>query len=226
MKYVYIIGKSCTGKDTIYHIFQKICSEYNYTDIDFSVPITTRPKRDGETDGIDYHFVTEKQFKDDVLNNKYASHHAYNVADNQTWFYANPQIDLSKSVHVKIATLETINEELYNKINTNDEVYIFDIVLPNEILADRIYNRALNQGNTNWKEIIRRTIADAEDYSDVKISSLRMALERDIKKSLFRCVPNTLDPSTATYSIIYTLEEYNVINMVKNIDKNVIFGIN
>ena len=34
--------------------------------ISFSVSATTRPPRDGETNGVDYHFLTEEAFKKTV----------------------------------------------------------------------------------------------------------------------------------------------------------------
>ena len=50
----YIMGKSATGKDTIY---KKIKENI---DIKEYVPYTTRPIRTGEKDGVDYHFITEQ----------------------------------------------------------------------------------------------------------------------------------------------------------------------
>ena len=35
-------------------------------DLSFSVSATTRPMREGEADGVDYHFMTEKTFKEQV----------------------------------------------------------------------------------------------------------------------------------------------------------------
>ena len=50
-KIFYIMGKSSSGKDTI---FKRLTQELNYKTI---ILYTTRPIRDGETNGKDYYFV-------------------------------------------------------------------------------------------------------------------------------------------------------------------------
>ena len=47
----YIMGKSATGKDTVYKELLK-----RFPDLKTIVPYTTRPIREGETDGVEYHF--------------------------------------------------------------------------------------------------------------------------------------------------------------------------
>ena len=49
------MGKSASGKDTIYNELR------NDKTLDLkTIPLyTTRPKRNGEVEGIDYHFITE-----------------------------------------------------------------------------------------------------------------------------------------------------------------------
>ncbi len=54
-------GPSGAGKSSL---IQKISGEIG--DYYFSVSTTTRPKREGEIEGIDYHFVTEEEFKKDI----------------------------------------------------------------------------------------------------------------------------------------------------------------
>src|SRR5512143_1767875 len=44
----------------------------DYPDIVFSVSYTTRPRRRGEEDGVDYHFVDEPTFKKMVHNDEFA----------------------------------------------------------------------------------------------------------------------------------------------------------
>lgn len=51
------IGKSGSGKSTI---AKAVSDNFRY---DLIVSHTTRPKRDGEVDGVDYHFVSEEEFQ-------------------------------------------------------------------------------------------------------------------------------------------------------------------
>ena len=59
-KIFYIIGKSSTGKDTIY---KKLLNIYPGK-LKSVVMYTTRPKRDGEVDGETYNYVSEDQYRE------------------------------------------------------------------------------------------------------------------------------------------------------------------
>lgn len=54
---ILVIGPSGSGKNTV---VSQLCADRD--DIWYSVSATTRPPRDGETDGQDYRFVTESDF--------------------------------------------------------------------------------------------------------------------------------------------------------------------
>lgn len=57
---IYIImGKSATGKDTV---FSRLMNDKELG-LKKIIPYTTRPIREGETEGVEYHFVNE-----DTLN--------------------------------------------------------------------------------------------------------------------------------------------------------------
>ena len=53
------MGKSAAGKDTIFQKIQKLL-----TDLRTVVIYTTRPIREGEEDGVAYHFVTEERMRE------------------------------------------------------------------------------------------------------------------------------------------------------------------
>jgi len=59
-------GPSGAGKSSI---INKIADEIG--DYYFSISTTTRPKRKGEEDGVHYHFVDEKEFKEDIQNDNF-----------------------------------------------------------------------------------------------------------------------------------------------------------
>ena len=51
-KIFYIMGKSASGKDTVYH---RLCDDKSLG-LHTVTLYTTRPRREGETDGVEYHF--------------------------------------------------------------------------------------------------------------------------------------------------------------------------
>ena len=59
-KIYYIMGKSSSGKDTL---FRKIKQELPM--LQTVTLYTTRPKREGEREGVEYHFVTDEQISRD-----------------------------------------------------------------------------------------------------------------------------------------------------------------
>ena len=52
-----MMGKSSTGKDTLY----KMLLEDGALSLKKIIPYTTRPMRRGETDGVEYYFCGEKE---------------------------------------------------------------------------------------------------------------------------------------------------------------------
>lgn len=54
-------GPSGSGKSTLCKILQE-----HFSDIYFSISTTTRAPREGECDGVDYHFVSQEQFIADI----------------------------------------------------------------------------------------------------------------------------------------------------------------
>jgi guanylate kinase len=65
-KLILFCGPSGSGKTTLVHHLLE-----NNPRLSFSVSATTRPKRDMETDGIDYHFLTIDDFKKKIESNEF-----------------------------------------------------------------------------------------------------------------------------------------------------------
>ena len=62
-KIYYLFGKSASGKDTIY---RKLMADESLG-LKAVVMYTTRPRRIGETEGKDYHFIDEKRLHSCLL---------------------------------------------------------------------------------------------------------------------------------------------------------------
>ncbi len=59
-------GPSGSGKSTLY---KKVCGDF-----EFSVSCTTRAPREGEADGVDYHFITKERFQELLKEDAFAEH--------------------------------------------------------------------------------------------------------------------------------------------------------
>ena len=62
---IVLVGQTNSGKTTV----AKLLEAYGYKRI---VTYTTRPKRQGERNGIDYNFVTDEKFKSMIKNGDFA----------------------------------------------------------------------------------------------------------------------------------------------------------
>ena len=69
---IVVSGPSGTGKSTIVNTVLDTCN-----DLSFSVSATTRQQREGETEGVDYFFVTKGRFQQMIDNNELLEHAEY-----------------------------------------------------------------------------------------------------------------------------------------------------
>lgn len=161
-----LMGKSSSGKDTIY----KMLLTQKEIPLKPMIPYTTRPIRSGETDGVEYRFLTE-----DGLDLLIEQKRVVELRQYQTiygiWKYFtvdDGQIDLSDDDYLMIGTLEA-----YQKIRTH---YGKERVLPIYIEVDdglrlqRALDRERAQDTPKYTELCRRFLADAEDFSEEKIA--------------------------------------------------------
>jgi guanylate kinase len=64
-----ISGPSGVGKDTVVQTVQQ-----REPDLKFVVTVTSRPMREGEKEGVDYHFVSGEEFERMIANNEFIEH--------------------------------------------------------------------------------------------------------------------------------------------------------
>ena len=69
---IILIGPSASGKT---EIAKKLISTFDYKKF---VTTTTRNKRVGEIDGVDYYFISVDEFKENLANNKFIETTIYN----------------------------------------------------------------------------------------------------------------------------------------------------
>ena len=97
-----VMGKSSSGKDTVYKKLKE-----QYKEFRLIVPYTTRPIREGEKDGVEYYFVDPEQFRAMKEDGKVIESRSYNTKCGiWTYFTADDgQIDLSAADYLLIGTL-------------------------------------------------------------------------------------------------------------------------
>lgn len=165
MKYVgkiyYMMGKSSSGKDTLYKEVLKALPKLKTL-----VLYTTRPIREGEQEGIEYHFVTDEELERFEKAGKIIEERTYDTVYG-AWKYAtieDGQINLAAYDYLAIGTLESYAgmKKCYGAENL---VPIYIEVEDGERLS-RALSRERQQEQPKYEEMCRRFLADQKDFSE------------------------------------------------------------
>ena len=160
-KIYYVMGKSSSGKDTIYKKLLEIHPEFHTI-----VPYTTRPIREGEHNGVEYHFVNEKRLNEMQAAGQIIEVRSYDTKCGiWTYFTADDgQIDLERHDYLVIGTLVSY-EAMKRYFGKNALVPIYIEVEDGERLR-RALAREKEQNVPKYAEMCRRFLADEEDFSE------------------------------------------------------------
>lgn len=155
-KLVLLYGKSASGKSAIKKAIMKLRPEYNEV-----ITSCTRYMREGEKDGVDYFFYTEKQMADKICKGEMAECVVFN-----DWIYGT---EYEKIIDDKINVgawnpegVETLNDD------SNFECLNIFIDAPGKTRLIRSLNR---EENPDVNEIIRRYQADEKDFRYIEIEN-------------------------------------------------------
>lgn len=183
-----IIGKSATGKDTIY----KKLLEHKELNLKTVVMYTTRPIRVSETDGVEYYFVDEEKMKELKSQNKIIEHRLYNTIHG-IWHYFtvnDGQIDLNRNDYLMLGTLDS-----YGQIRDyfgHDKVVPIYIEVEDGIRLMRALLREQKQEKPKYAELCRRFLADDEDFSEENIARYGIS-KRYINMDIDKCLREIID---------------------------------
>ena len=164
----YLLGKSATGKDTLYKEILKRRPKLRTVTM-----YTTRPIREGETDGVEYFFTDREELERQLASGKVIESRTYQTIAGPWTYYTvdDGQFNVADDEScLMIGTLES-----YEKMCTYFEagkmvpVYIED---PDGIRLLRAVKREENQKKPNYREVCRRYLADEKDFSEENLERL------------------------------------------------------
>ena len=141
-----IVGPSASGKTQVTSI---LIEKYGLRKM---VTYTTRAKRIGEIDKIDYNFITTEDFQSKIQNNFFLEYVNYNGN-----FYGTAFSDIAKD---KVVILEPNGLKTYlSKVRDDVKVVYFDA--PEEVLK----NRMLSRGD-KIEDVEKRLLLDKKVFND------------------------------------------------------------
>lgn len=186
-KIFYIMGKSASGKDSIYSVL----SEKEELKLQKLVLYTTRPIREGEKEGREYFFTDETKLQEFEEQGKLIEARAYQTVHG-VWIYFTAddgQVKEDKGNYLGIGTLES-----YRKMK---EYYGEKVMCPVYIQVEdgerlsRALFREKQQKAPKYEEMCRRFLADQQDFSEEKISEAGISIRFE-NSDLDKCVENII----------------------------------
>lgn len=180
-----MMGKSSSGKDTLYKEVKERAKHLKTVTL-----YTTRPIREGETEGIEYFFVDEKKCGELCLSGKVIELRAYNTVHG-VWKYFtvhDEQIDLEQHSYLMIGTLESYeNMCKYFGSEIMKPIYI---EVEDGVRLKRALEREEKQREPKYLEMCRRFLADAEDFADEKL--INAGISKHFKNLELDCCLNEI----------------------------------
>ena len=162
-----IMGKSSTGKDTIF----KRLLENESLGLNNLVSYTTRPIRENETDGVEYHFVDEKKRDELEAAGKIIELRRYDTCYGPWDYFTvdDEQVLIDEKDYLIIGTLESYEKirDYYGK----DKIMPIYIEVEDGVRLQRALNREKKQANPRYDEMCRRFLTDGEDFAEEKLKA-------------------------------------------------------
>ena len=163
---VCLLGKSASGKD---FIMNKLVKEYGFKRV---ISHTTRPIRNGETNGKEYYFISLDKFLNMSLKDNFIECREYNTQQG-LWYYglSKHEIDLTDDnkyvVILDFNGLKTL-EEYLKLVGMEDKLTSVYIEAKAQVRLQRSLNREGEMTDEQVMEVIRRLEADEKDFKGAK----------------------------------------------------------
>ena len=183
-KIFYIMGKSSSGKDSIYRQLEG----NQELGLKRLVIYTTRPIRDGEENGREYFFADENKLKEFRRNGKLIEARTYQtVYGPWTYFTADDgQVSVGNDSYLGIGTLESFVRlrEYYG----NEVMWPIYIEVEDGERLERALAREKTQEVPKYEEMCRRFLADAKDFSEENLEKCHITRRFLNNEELSDCI--------------------------------------
>lgn len=150
-KFVALVGASATGKSTVERILQE---DYGHNRC---VSITTRPMRDYERDGVDYHFLTVADIDQLEEEGLLAERTCFNG-----WHYGLTVAEIEEGGVVVIEPNGL--RQIIEKVG-RENVFVVYLTYPDK---ERLIRSLVARNDSDVDEVIRRFQADKKDMQGME----------------------------------------------------------
>ena len=164
----YLLGKSATGKDTLYKEILKRRPKLRTVTM-----YTTRPIREGETDGVEYFFTGREELERQLASGKVIESRTYQTIAGPWTYYTvdDGQFDVADDEScLMIGTLESY-EKMCAYFEAGKMVPVYIEVSDGSLIL-RGVKREENQKKPDYREVCPRYLADEKDFSEENLERL------------------------------------------------------
>jgi len=167
---IYVMGKSASGKDSI----GQMLLEDGELSLKPVVLYTTRPMREGEKEGREYHFCTTDDLGAFRSDGSVIEERVYHTVQGDWHYFTRADDDICRDIkagrpdYLAIGTLEAYSA--YRKYFGAANVLPVYITVKDDLRLLRAAERERRQPVPDYKELCRRYLADEEDYSPEKLN--------------------------------------------------------
>lgn len=167
-KLVFITGRSSSGKNTLANVLLEMKDKNNEFYFKEAMMHTTRPRRTDKEST--YIFEDEKTFLKNKKNGYFLETRMYNT-NQGVWHYGTALKDiLALYKENKIPVIVSGTPKMYRSIKDrlekeNVEICVLYLDIDDEILLERAFNREKTNENPDYREMARRFLSDANDWS-------------------------------------------------------------
>lgn len=181
-KIICLMGKSSTGKDTI---FKRLLADQTLG-LQTIVSYTTRPIRDGECEGIEYFFTDEAGFARWKEQGRIIEAREYHTFYGLWRYFTADDGQITETGnYIMIGTLEAYRS-LKEYFGT-ERILPVMIELDDGLRLQRALDRERRQEKPKYEEMCRRFLADSTDFSEEKISEAGVS-RRFVNENLEQCL--------------------------------------
>lgn len=172
IKVIAFIGEAGSGKDTLLRRVVTECPSVHEI-----VSCTTRPPREGEVDGVNYHFLTGEEFGEKVLRNEMLEATCFN-----DWFYGT-SIDALDKEKMNLCVLNPAGVESMLQYNKQISLTVFYIQATEK---ERLIRQLNRETNPDIDEVIRRLKADRIDFSELDFDYIPLSnnTQKDLERNV------------------------------------------
>lgn len=190
-KIIAVMGQAGAGKDS----FVNAIIKGNY--LSLAKPIiscTTRPIRENEQDGVNYHYLTNEEFAEQVVNGEMLEATVFN-----NWCYGTSTKNLDKNA-INLGVFNPEGVEILRGYDNIDLIVIY-IIADNKVRLLRQLNR---EEHPDCNEIVRRFGTDKQDFRETRINSISPDF----------VIENNGEQDIDTLARNFIAENYNILGKV------------